>query len=235
MKLLHLALLSSVAAIASGASPSPAEAQAKESDLVVELKNCRIVGEDSAHIEVDFVMTNKALKPLVLAERWNSWGASQWSFTLTDAKANVIELTNPQMAWWCNYLTTFEVPAEKSLAFKCHLSVRGSNFGDATCFGFSSSTDVIQLLPMSWGNGPPFQTEPMSSAWVYPIKLKGTFSAPLIHRTKMGDRTIETNWTGKVTTPTINLEEIEQAVPSDGHKPSNRAPSDRPTAPADAH
>lgn len=30
-------------------------------------------------------------------------------------------------------------------------------------------------------------------------------------------------------------QEAEQAVPSDGHKPSNRAPSDGPTAPADAH
>ena len=29
--------------------------------------------------------------------------------------------------------------------------------------------------------------------------------------------------------------EAEQAVPSDGHKPSSRVPSDGPTAPADAH
>lgn len=235
MKLLLLALFSGAAAIVSGASPSSPETQAKEPDLVVELKNCRIVGEDSSHIEVDFIMTNKAHKPLVLAERWNSWGAYQWSFTLTDAKANVFELSNPQMNWWCNFLTTFVVPVEKSLTFKCHLRVRGSNFGDATCFGFSSSTDVSPLQSMSWGDRPSFQTEPIRSAWVYPIKLKGTFSAPLIHRTKMGDRATETNWTGTVTTPTINLEEIEQAVPSDGHKPSSDVPSDGPTAPADAH
>ena len=32
-----------------------------------------------------------------------------------------------------------------------------------------------------------------------------------------------------------NQEEAEQAVPSDGHKPSSRAPSTAPAAPADAH
>ena len=34
---------------------------------------------------------------------------------------------------------------------------------------------------------------------------------------------------------TVNNDNAQQAVPSDGHKPSNRAPSDRPSAPADAH
>ena len=233
MKLLLLALFSGAATIASGASPSSPETQAKESDLVVELKNCCIVGEDSAHIEVDFIMTNKAHRAIVLAERWNSWGAHQWSFNLTDAKGHVFELSNPQTSWWMNYLTTFEVPAEKSLAFKCHLSVRNGGVGDSTKFRFSSSTDTVPLLPMTWDGRLDPQTQP--SAWVYPIKLKGTFSASTIHRTKMGDRPVETNWTGTVTTPTINLEEIEQAVPSDGHKPSTRVPSDGPTAPADAH
>jgi hypothetical protein len=33
----------------------------------------------------------------------------------------------------------------------------------------------------------------------------------------------------------IKKQQIEQAVPSDGHKPSSRIPSDGPTAPADAH
>lgn len=33
----------------------------------------------------------------------------------------------------------------------------------------------------------------------------------------------------------IKEQEIEQAMPSDGHKPSSRVPSDGPTAPADAH
>jgi len=37
-------------------------------------------------------------------------------------------------------------------------------------------------------------------------------------------------------TTSINVTpNVEQAVPSDGHKPSSRAPSDGPTAPADAH
>ena len=33
----------------------------------------------------------------------------------------------------------------------------------------------------------------------------------------------------------IEIHEGEQVVPSDGHKPSSRVPSDGPTAPADAH
>ena len=205
MKLLFLIFLFGVAAIASGASPSSSEVQAKESDLVIELKNCRIVGKDSAHIEVDFIMTNKAHRSIVLAERWNSWGARQWSFSITDAKGNVFELSNPQTNWWMNYLTTFEIPADKSLAFKCRLSVWNEGVGDATHFWLSSSTDACP--PMSWNGSLNPRTLP--SAWIYPIKLKGTFSAPLIHRTKEGGRSVATNWTGMITTPTINLERIE--------------------------
>jgi hypothetical protein len=194
-------------------TPSPQE-HTEKSDLVVELKNCRIVGDDSQVIEVDFVMKNTSQKEIVLAERWNSWGAYQWSFKLTDAKGHVFRLGNTQSDWSANALTTFVIPPGKSVVFKCSLCVPHQGFGSATYYGFSA---VESHVPNENGVEV-FQANIDKYHWEYPIELEGRFSAPIIHSISVGDRTVETNWTGTVVTPKIKFDSRGQIVQGEGRR-----------------
>lgn len=179
---------------------------------MIELKNCRIVGDDSQVLEVDFVIKNTSQKEIVLAERWNSWGAYQWSFKLTDAKGHVFNFGNTQSIWYANALTTFVIPAGKSVVFKCSLCVPFQEFGDATRFGFSAVRSYVPVV-----NGEQvFQGNIGKYQWEYPIELEGQFSAPIIHSVTAGDRTVATNWAGTVVTPKIKFDNHGQIIEGEG-------------------
>ncbi len=212
MKQLFIALLLLSADVGFGKSTSFPEEVAGKSDLAVELKNCRIVGDDSQVIEVDFVMKNTSQKEIVLAERWNSWGAYQWSFKLTDAKGHVFKLGNTQSIWYANFLSTFVIPAGRSVVFKCSLCVPFQGFGDATRFGFSA---VQSHVPDESGVEV-FQGNIDKYHWEYPIELEGRFSAPIIHSMTSGDQNVATNWTGTVVTPKIKFDNRGQIIQDEG-------------------
>lgn len=214
MKYLFIALLLLSSKVAFGISKSSPEEFTEKSDLVIELKNCRIVGDDSQVIEVDFVMKNTSKKEIVLAERWNSWGAYQWSFKLTDAKGHVFKLGNTQSIWSANALTTFVIPAGKSVVFKCLLCVPFQGFGSATYYGFSA----VQSHVPDENGVEVFQGNIDKYYWVYPIELEGRFSAPIINSITAGDKTIETNWTGTVVTPKIKFDSRDQIIQGEGRR-----------------
>lgn len=194
MKQALFSLLFGTVTISSAISkPAPAD-DSKQSELVVELQNCQVKGRDPERIELEFLMSNKGPETIVLAERWNSWGANQWSFRLTDAKGNVFDFVNPQRSWWANHLTTFEIHAGKPLAFKCRLNVMNEGHGDSNNFWFSNSDSIFNL-----------QHKP--KAWIYPIRLEGIFSAPVVYPSNTGN----TNWTGSIAARAVILEKNEAA------------------------
>ena len=207
MKLPLAFLLTSVLAIADVTSPPVRQNQEEAGGLVVGLKNGRAVGESPAEVEVDFVMTNKGCKPIVLAERWNSWGAHQWSFELTDARGHVFKLGNPQSVWYCNFLSTFVVPAGKSVTFQCRLGWQHGETEDATRCWLFCPGGAIPSLATGWGTHSRLPNA--LDAWTYPIELEGIFCSPLIHRMKVGDESVETDWTGTLVTPTVVIEAEE--------------------------
>lgn len=146
-------------------------------------------------IELDFVLQNHSQTNLVLAERWNSWGAYQWEFRVVDANGARYVLRNPQTDWYRNALTTFTIPPSKSHSTRCRLDRASWNNEDGPTAVFSEGG-----LGADAGR--------LQNAWTFPLSITGTFSAPrsnLEFGAKVGP-----NWAGTIRTNTV------QAVKAQG-------------------
>lgn len=137
--------------------------------------------ENTSSIVLDFVLTNHSKDPVTIAERWNSLGAYQWSFLLTNSKGSVIEFANPQMAWFANFLTVTAIKPSGEYRIKCSLLLQGNK----------TSQKEVQVFT-------PSKSSPHFS---FPVRLIGVFTAPQLYKTKE----VETNWKGQISTPEITL------------------------------
>lgn len=103
------AALSSTAPSATPTAPDP------EPEELGGLKATLIsakVGADG--ISVTFVLRNVGSKPLHVFERWNSWGADQWTIEVEEAAGNRVIALNPQQAWTKNFPSALKIePGEE--------------------------------------------------------------------------------------------------------------------------
>jgi len=77
------------------AKPAPKTRPLLKSNLVL---GCSHVVVQSDLIAGVLTARNTGSIPLALVQRWNSWGAYQWRWTLGGESAE-----NPQWDWWANY------------------------------------------------------------------------------------------------------------------------------------
>ncbi len=181
--LLALALFSAgtfVHAAEDAAKPKPA--------LSARLENPKLA-DDAKSLTVDFILTNQSDKPVIFAERWNSWGAYQWSLKVHLKKGDPLEFTNPQQTWTRNFLSVVTLEPGKEHTSHCLVALASPSPWPEKVDVFTPAKDTgLQDLKTASG-------------------LSGVFSAEEIHKESLpdGSKKRETNWTGKVTTEKIAI------------------------------
>lgn len=160
---------------------------AAENGLTGSLQDPKVVEGTVPAVEVRFVLKNGSSGPVTLAERWNSSGARQWSFTVEDANKKTYELQNPQMNWFANFLTLFTLAPSGTYALPCRLI-------PATTNREMPEQDGVALFYLQTPLSVPVE------AWVFPLKITGHFSAEL-----HSSRDLKSNWQGAFDTPTITV------------------------------
>jgi hypothetical protein len=182
-------------------------------ELVASLENVRVTSGKVPNIEADFVLTNVGKRTISLAERWNSCGAYQWSFTVADTNGRILTFNNPQFAWYMNALSVFTILPGKSFQMKCYLCSWQEPFNDKRkedrfCF----DSHIVDWKPKS-----------RSLNWMrylrFPLTIAGKFSVQEIVsissksetvKDAMGafhvpERRIATNWKGRIFTKPVFL------------------------------
>jgi hypothetical protein len=142
-------------------------------DLMASLANIRVLQGRTPAIELDFVLTSRSARPVYIAERWNSWGAYQWSFEIVDARGHVCRLSNPNLVWLANYLTTAKIWLGERHITRCRLpmlSTDNQSKDDGVAW-FRESGFQMERLPSG-------KTRPVEHLWQYPIQISGLFAAP---------------------------------------------------------
>lgn len=157
------------------AAPAP-----RAPSLSATLENA-LFEEKDASISLDFVLKNQTTKAILIAERWNTWGAHQWTIYATTADHRTIEFCNPQCQWKKNFLTAASIEPGKELQLRCRLVANQPAGG----------RDGIQI----------FTPKGAPIAYTFPLHLAGTFSAASLH----SDGRVTTNWTGTIKTAGIVL------------------------------
>lgn len=135
--------------------------------------------ENTSTITLDFVLKNSSNEEIRIAERWNSWGAFQWTVLVTLEDDTIIRYKNPQGAWKRNFLTTKAIEPGGEFRMACGLFLEKS-----------SVYDLEHFVP-----------EKKAKRFSLPVKLVGKFSA-----THPGSAfKDETNWVGAIETPEVAL------------------------------
>lgn len=93
----------------------------KSEYLEASIANCKKIEPNV--VIFDFVLQNNSKRSLYLYERWNSWGAYQWSINVEDANGDVWAFSNPQTKWTKNYPSTFEIAPSAKYIIKCIIYV----------------------------------------------------------------------------------------------------------------
>ena len=151
----------------------------REPSLSATLENA-VYEEKDVSISLDFVLKNQTAKPIHIAERWNSWGAHQWTIHATTADHQQIEFRNPQCNWKKNFLSATTIEPGKELRLRCRLVRNQPNV----------VRDGIQI----------FTPKGEPDAYTFPMRLAGTFSASL-----HSDGQVTTNWKGTIKTTAVEL------------------------------
>lgn len=176
MMLLH-AFIGVILCSASGAEeavPAPGEPS-----FSATLENA-VFEEKDVSISLDFVLKNQTAKPILIAERWNSWGAHQWTIHATTADQQQIVFRNPMSNWKKNFLSATTIEPGKEMRLRCRLVAKQPDI----------VRDGIQILTPK---GAPV-------AYTFPMRLAGTFSASL-----HSDGHVTTNWEGTIKTAAVVL------------------------------
>jgi len=150
--------------------------------LTARIENAKYQKESSS-ITLDFILTNSSEKPIRIAERWNSWGAFQWSIKITNSDRTVIDFKNPQMAWFRNFLSIVTIEPGEELHSHCILILQAAQSNENGSFTF------IPTMP--------------ATRFSFPLSIIGVFASPKLY--KLGK--VDTNWTGSITTPALQLTE----------------------------
>ncbi len=130
-------------------------------------------------IAVDFVLKNLSKETIRLAERWNSWGADQWTIRSVSDGQTII-WRNPQMEWTKNYLSVLEIPAWGEFRTACLLKPmrpEGRQEGVAVFLPEAA----VQLGRV--------------------VELVGVFRAELENQGE-----VSTNWAGEIETKPVKVE-----------------------------
>jgi hypothetical protein len=167
------------------ASPTPQISNSP--GLSARLTNATVRGDNI--IELDFVLFNSSSTPIRLAERGNSWGASQWQFRIVDAKGTAYELKHPPIIWHANALTTFIIRPSEEQVTRCSL--------DTGTTSFSEGSTAFYTLPHEGYALPGELQSSRTNGWVFPVAVTGTFSAS---KNKVTGAKEETTWEGTITT-----------------------------------
>lgn len=138
--------------------------------------------EKNSSISLDFVIKNNSNKTIAIAERWNSWGAFQWTVYVTTADHRMIEFKNPQAQWKRNFLSTVDIEPGKEFRLHCRLFANGSAIYEGGFEVFESKINRLNLT--------------------FPIHIVGIFSAKLESQGK-----VTTNWEGTIKTPKFELKQ----------------------------
>jgi len=154
---------------------------AKEEGLSATLENA-VFKKESSSIEVDFVLTNASAKAVYIAERWNSWGADQWTIRLTNADKSVIDFANPQMEWSKNFLTLATIEPGKQLRTHCILMLDQSRIQEV------------------FGKGAAFVASKPGAAFSFPVRMRGVFAAKEAYTLKD-----KVSWVGRVESGEIEV------------------------------
>ena len=157
------------------------------SGLRAELRNASVRRDNS--IELDFVLANGTNTSIRLAQRWNSWGAHQWSFHIVDADGTAYFLSNPQRGWWRNAFTTFTIPPGKEHVMRCRLDMNTRASSNGSVYVFTT------------GGAMPSPARPNS--WKFPVSVRGTFSAKMYEKT---ERHPGTTWGGSIVSRSITVD-----------------------------
>lgn len=178
--------LLAIALLSTGATARAAEEPVAKPALSARLENPKMA-EDAKSLTVDFILTNQSEKPVVFAERWNSWGADQWSLTLHRKDGDPVKFTNPQRVWTKNYLTVVTLELGKEHRSHCLLTLAEPLPRTKDQDAFTPAKDAkLQDLKMTSG-------------------LSGVFSVTEIHKETHPTKELSTNWTGEVTAEKIEI------------------------------
>ncbi|MGC4042744.1 MAG: hypothetical protein QM758_02955 [Armatimonas sp.] len=173
--------------------------------LTIELRNVRALPGKTCVIAVDFVMKNNTKQPLLLAERWNSWGAYQWEYEITDATGKRFSLGNPQMIWFANMLTFFGIEPDSEFQMPSYLDYiqvrvqRGEN-------RFVDKRNMRMGRVMNDEKAFREAMQDSKSGWKYPVTIVGKFTAKTeAWRNSLTGEIKRSNWAGTITTPPITV------------------------------
>lgn len=149
------------------------------------------VGKDES-IELDFVLRNRSDAKIVLAERWNSWGAYQWTLRVVDAKGAEFVLRNPQLDWYRNGFTTFTIEPSDRHITRCRLDNTSWKKPEGPIELFSEVDASVGASDRRRQN-----------SWAFPVSITGVFSAP---KENLADgKKAGSNWAGTITTNAVQV------------------------------
>lgn len=143
---------------------------------------------DGSGFSVRFVLTNVGRAPVIVFQRWNSWGAYQWRLAIEDAGGQRVVAVNPQEGWTRNAPTAVAIEPGGEL--------------------------VLRALVEP---GPPSNVRPNSDRFTtranvsFPLRVRGLFDAPPTTepglRIFAGDRTISPTdlWAGAIASPWLDV------------------------------
>ncbi len=136
--------------------------------------------EKNSSISLDFVIKNNSSKTIAIAERWNSWGAYQWTVNVTTADHRLIQFKNPQRIWKRNFLSTVDIEPGKEFRVHCRI--------------FANRSAIYE------GEFEVFESKDNRHNFTFPVHIVGIFAAEL-HSSGQ----VTTNWEGIIKTPEVEL------------------------------
>lgn len=181
------------------------------SSLIIELRNARSLPGKTPAITIDFMMKNNTNQTMTLAKRWNSWGAYQWEYEITDATGKKFKVVNPQWGWGLNCFDVLDIKPGSELQLPSFLDY-GHNYGDFSFHGdknyFVDERNILVGKVVMGEKGISHRVQlDYENAWKYPVTVVGKFTAKLEEDWDNRTQKIRhTNWAGSITTAPITVE-----------------------------
>lgn len=163
----------------------------KKQALSAKIENARLQTDQSS-IAFDFVITNSSTEATSIAERWNSWGAQQWTIRLSNSDGSVLQFFNPQRMWEKNYLSLADIEP-----YQEHRSHFILTLGHPK--SIDGCTDVFAITRQG--------EEQPTGHFAFPVHLVGTFTAIELPKLDEFEQVMKGKkyWIGTITTPEITI------------------------------
>jgi hypothetical protein len=185
---------------------APVNIQATEDRLTAHLEAADAIALGGDSVEVNFILTNCGPRSVHLAERWNSWGAQQWWFTIKDANNQTCELHNPQSMWYGNYLSLFEIKPNESYEFRCRLMLAAGHMFGAGSVEPDGSAAFCAVFPVSPLSAVPYAEK--VHKWSFPLTITGHFNATITSLP-----IISSDWEGAIETRPLVVRSVQSSKP----------------------